>query len=54
VYPTTGRDRAAVSAQAVFGLLNSTPHSRMPAEIEMATLLADMASAALAEGCRPE
>ncbi len=54
VYPTTSRDRASAAAQAVFGLLNSTPHSGILDAAEMERLLRKMASAALAEGCRSE
>lgn len=54
VYPEVSRDRAAACAQAVFGLLNSTPHSAMAGAGDMERLLQKMASAALAQGCRVE
>lgn len=50
-YPRTPRERAAAAAQAVFGLLNSTPHARLPDTDETRALLRRMASAALADGC---
>lgn len=52
VYPGTGRERASAAAQAVFGLLNSTPHSRSLSAHDMEELLTSMAAAALVEGCR--
>lgn len=51
VYPHTSEKRARSCAQAVFGLLNSTPHSVPAAEPAMAGVLRDMAAAALAAGC---
>lgn len=52
VYPGVDVGLALSATQAVFGLLNSTPHSRQLGVEQMASLLHDMASAALAEGCR--
>ena len=52
IYPEIGHDRAQAVAQAVFGLLNSTSHSRSRAGSEPADLLHRMAAAALAEGCQ--
>jgi hypothetical protein len=41
------RDRARAMAHAVFGLLNSTPHSALLAEAQMREVLEAMALAAL-------
>jgi AcrR family transcriptional regulator len=54
VHPGTSREQASSAAQAVFGLLNSTPHSRRLATDEMSRLLGSMAEAALAAGCQHE
>lgn len=51
VYPDVSLERARSSVQAVFGLLNSTPHSGRAGEPHMAELLRDMAFAALATAC---
>jgi AcrR family transcriptional regulator len=51
VYPQVSRTRATAAAQAVFGLLNSTPYSRRGDEPQLAHLLARMARAALVEAC---
>jgi AcrR family transcriptional regulator len=51
VYPGVTQKRARGCAHAVFGLLNSTPHSVRPGEPGMAGALRDMAAAALAAGC---
>ena len=51
VYPEVGEPRARASAQAVFGLLNSTPYNSRSAEQDMRFLLSSMAAAALAVGC---
>lgn len=50
VYPQASEQRARSCAQAVFGLLNSTPYSVRPGEPEM---LRAMAAAAVAAGCAP-
>ena len=54
VYPTVTEVRGQSCAQAVFGLLNSTPHSGRAGEGNMALLLHSMAAAALAAGCVEE
>lgn len=51
VYPATPPDRARASAQAVFGMLNSTPYTRGSADPAHARVLGAMAAAALAAGC---
>lgn len=51
VHPEVSLERAQSSVQAVFGLLNSTPHSGRAGEPHMAGLLRDMAFAALAAAC---
>jgi AcrR family transcriptional regulator len=51
VYPDVSLERAQSSVQAVFGLLNSTPHSGRAGEPHMAELLRDMAFAALRAAC---
>jgi AcrR family transcriptional regulator len=51
VYPDVSVERAQSSVRAVFGLLNSTPHSGRAGEPHMADLLRDMAFAALAAAC---
>lgn len=51
IHPGTERQRIAASAQAVFGLLNSTPHSRRLSREEMGNLLSTMAWTALTVGC---
>ncbi|MDQ3405398.1 MAG: TetR/AcrR family transcriptional regulator [Actinomycetota bacterium] len=45
--PATGEPTARAAAHAVFGLINSTPHSRHLGRDEMADLLTRMALAAL-------
>jgi AcrR family transcriptional regulator len=50
-YPGVAEQRARSTAQAVFGLLNSTPHSGRMGEPELGELLRRMAAAALAAGC---
>lgn len=47
LHPGLAETRARAQAQAVFGLLNSTPRSAHLAELEMAALLEEMALAAL-------
>jgi AcrR family transcriptional regulator len=54
VYAGTERERASAAAQAVFGLLNSTPHSQLLRVDDMEGLLSSMALAALARGCADE
>ena len=54
VYPAVSVVRGQSCAQAVFGLLNSTPHSGRAGEAHMARLLHAMAAAALAAGCVEE
>jgi AcrR family transcriptional regulator len=51
VYPGVSEQRARSSAQAVFGLLNSTPYSGRAGEPRMGQVLRDMARVALAAGC---
>lgn len=51
VYPGVSEQRALTSAQAVFGLLNSTPYSGRPGEPRLDDVLRTMAAAALAAGC---
>jgi hypothetical protein len=51
VYAGVSEQRARTSAQAVFGLLNSTPYSGRAGEPRMDDLLRGMAAAALAAGC---
>jgi AcrR family transcriptional regulator len=51
VYPGATPQRVRSSAHAVFGLLNSTPHSVRPGDPGMAQALRDMAESALAAGC---
>jgi len=51
VYPASPHERARTSAQAVFGMLNSTPYTRGADEPGHARVLAAMAAAALAAGC---
>ena len=51
VYPRVTEQRARSSAQAVFGLLNSTPYSGRAGEPHMGDVLRDMAGVALAAGC---
>lgn len=51
VYEGVGEQRARTAAQAVFGLLNSTPFSGRAGEPRMGELLRLMAAAALAAGC---
>lgn len=46
--PDMGRDRGRAAVHAVFGLINSTPHSARLSRPEMATVLRGMALAALA------
>lgn len=46
-------ERARAMAHAVFGLLNSTPHSALVSEAEMRTVLEQMALAALDPPSRP-
>ena len=46
-------DRARAMAHAVFGLLNSTPHSALLSEVEMRSMLEQMALAALDTPGRP-
>ena len=53
-YPKVGQGRATATSQAVFGLLNSTPHSSRLGQIEMSDLLSEIALAALARGCQSE
>ncbi|MGE5720728.1 MAG: TetR/AcrR family transcriptional regulator [Nocardioidaceae bacterium] len=45
-------DRARAMAHAVFGLLNSTPHSALLSEEQMRSMLEEMALAALDPGSR--
>jgi len=47
LHPVLDRQRARAMAHAAFGLLNSTPHSAVLPESDMATLLTEMAGAAL-------
>lgn len=47
-YPELSRERALSGVQAVFGLLNSTPHSGRSGDPELASVLRSMAAAALA------
>ncbi len=47
--PTTAEPTARASAHAVFGLINSTPHSRHLDRAQMADLLVGMALAALVQ-----
>ena len=54
VYPAVARPRAQSAAQAVFGLLNSTPHSGRAGEPHLPEVLRAMAAAALAAGCATE
>ena len=54
VYPAVTVVRAQSCAQAMFGLLNSTPHSGRSGEGNMARLLHSIAAAALAAGCVEE
>ena len=51
VYPGVSEQRARSSAQAVFGLLNSTPYTGRAGEPQLDDLLRHMAVAALAAGC---
>ena len=51
VYAGVSEQRARSAAQAVFGLLNSTPYSGRAGEPRMDDLLRGMAAAALAAGC---
>jgi AcrR family transcriptional regulator len=51
VHPETSQERAKSSVQAVFGLLNSTPHSGRSGEPHLAELLRAMAASALAAAC---
>lgn len=46
-------DRARAAAHAVFGLINSTPHSARLTRPEMAELLRSMSLASLSAGARP-
>jgi AcrR family transcriptional regulator len=52
--PQIGADRARAAAHAVFGLINSTPHSARLTRPEMADLLGRTALAALAAIPTPE
>ncbi len=45
--PALGQEDSHARAHAAFGLINSTPHSSLLAEPEMAVLLAEMAARAL-------
>ena len=49
LHPGLTRAQARARAHAAFGLLNSTPHSRLLPESEMRELLGSMARAALAD-----
>ena len=50
LHPGLGLDPARARAHAAFGLLNSTPHSRLLPEPEMRDLLGEMARRALGVG----
>jgi AcrR family transcriptional regulator len=50
LHPDLGPDPARARAHAAFGLLNSTPHSALLADEEMAAVLTRMTLAALAAG----
>lgn len=51
VYPDVSEERARAAAQAVFGMLNSTPYLGRGAEPDLAAVLHEMAWAALAATC---
>lgn len=53
VHPGLSRERALSGVQAVFGLLNSTPHSGRVGDAELKDVLPRMAAAALAAVAEP-
>lgn len=54
VFVGVSEQRARSSAHAIFGLLNSTPHTGRAGDPHLADLLRTMAGAALAAGCAAE
>ena len=53
VYGGVTADQARTAAQAMFGLLNSTPYSGRTGDPRLRDQLRTMAAAALAAGCVP-
>jgi AcrR family transcriptional regulator len=51
VHPGAGDEQARTAAQAVFGLMNSTPYTSRADEPRLRAQLSTMAMAALAAGC---
>lgn len=52
VHPGVDAEEARTAAQAVFGLMNSTPYSSRADQPRLRAQMQAMATAALAEGCR--